>query len=556
MSAAGDAHAQMWAVVDDVLRAAFAGDAGTLHDTLRRQRSDAGSPADAALLGVACAIAAVVACRFPVAIDEADAAWDAAADAPGDVRRLAAAALLMCDAMVGTDHAARRGIRLPEIVATLAAPGRGHLLACYLLAEAAMSAGAFAAIPPILRATGLAPGQISATPDGPVDGAALTLQLLLARSFAFQGHTDQARGVLDAISHAGARVPARAHAVVAAIAAFAAAGRADRIGFERLAGGVLRRTRGDVNYLSVGACFYVAWGMRALGQLQRAAGVLVAIAGADLERSKLWDQAFGLELLIEASLERGDLASAKSQVARAAHLARFPVAAASVARAESIVAASDGHRDDARTLALAAIRLDEGAGAHTEVMRGKLVHAAAIADDDPASAARLLAEVAAEADAYGLESVRLVAARRWRRLRETHPELAGEIVMLTARQRQIGALLAEGHSNRAIAEALFLSPRTVQAHISDMLEITGARSRVSLAARIGSSHGTDLSALSPRQREIAGLIADGRRNAEIAHDLGLSEKTVENHIAAMFTRLGVRSRSAVAAAVPTAGVAG
>jgi DNA-binding NarL/FixJ family response regulator len=39
---------------------------------------------------------------------------------------------------------------------------------------------------------------------------------------------------------------------------------------------------------------------------------------------------------------------------------------------------------------------------------------------------------------------------------------------LTEREREVLALIAEGHSNRAIAERLFLSPKTVEAHISQI----------------------------------------------------------------------------------------
>lgn len=45
--------------------------------------------------------------------------------------------------------------------------------------------------------------------------------------------------------------------------------------------------------------------------------------------------------------------------------------------------------------------------------------------------------------------------------------------------------------------------------------------------------------LSPRQREILGLVARGMLNKQIAFDLGISEKTVKMHRALMLDRLGV-----------------
>ena len=47
--------------------------------------------------------------------------------------------------------------------------------------------------------------------------------------------------------------------------------------------------------------------------------------------------------------------------------------------------------------------------------------------------------------------------------------------------------------------------------------------------------------LSPRQRQILIQMADGKLNKQIAYDLGLSERTVKMHRAALFKALGVRT---------------
>ena len=49
--------------------------------------------------------------------------------------------------------------------------------------------------------------------------------------------------------------------------------------------------------------------------------------------------------------------------------------------------------------------------------------------------------------------------------------------------------------------------------------------------------------LSPRQREILGLVAEGRTSKEIAVALGISESTVNWHLANVFERLGASSRA-------------
>ena len=50
-------------------------------------------------------------------------------------------------------------------------------------------------------------------------------------------------------------------------------------------------------------------------------------------------------------------------------------------------------------------------------------------------------------------------------------------------------------------------------------------------------------ALSPREREVLVLLTDGLANAEIAERLGISEKTVRNHVSNVFDKLGVWTRA-------------
>lgn len=49
--------------------------------------------------------------------------------------------------------------------------------------------------------------------------------------------------------------------------------------------------------------------------------------------------------------------------------------------------------------------------------------------------------------------------------------------------------------------------------------------------------------LSPREREVLGLITDGLSNAEIGERLTISEKTVRNHVSKVYDKLGVWSRA-------------
>lgn len=52
---------------------------------------------------------------------------------------------------------------------------------------------------------------------------------------------------------------------------------------------------------------------------------------------------------------------------------------------------------------------------------------------------------------------------------------------LTRRERNVAALVAEGHTNTEIAAVLGLSPTTAKWHVSQILQKLGLRGRVQLA---------------------------------------------------------------------------
>jgi DNA-binding NarL/FixJ family response regulator len=52
--------------------------------------------------------------------------------------------------------------------------------------------------------------------------------------------------------------------------------------------------------------------------------------------------------------------------------------------------------------------------------------------------------------------------------------------------------------------------------------------------------------LSPREREVAELVAAGLTNSEIADRLTLSVRTVTSHLDHIYTRLGINGRAALA----------
>jgi non-specific serine/threonine protein kinase len=75
-----------------------------------------------------------------------------------------------------------------------------------------------------------------------------------------------------------------------------------------------------------------------------------------------------------------------------------------------------------------------------------------------------------------------------------------------------------------------------------------AAAGLELAGRLTSATDEPASApLTPRQLEVAALIAEGLTNRMIGRRLGISEKTAEIHVSNLMSRLGVPSRAGVAA---------
>ena len=61
-------------------------------------------------------------------------------------------------------------------------------------------------------------------------------------------------------------------------------------------------------------------------------------------------------------------------------------------------------------------------------------------------------------------------------------------------------------------------------------------------ARREAEHGRRLDSLTPREREILGLMAEGLDNRDIARELGISYTTVRSHVRHLLSKMGARSK--------------
>jgi DNA-binding NarL/FixJ family response regulator len=107
-----------------------------------------------------------------------------------------------------------------------------------------------------------------------------------------------------------------------------------------------------------------------------------------------------------------------------------------------------------------------------------------------------------------------------------------EYVLRSLRVGAAGYLLKDadtaelGLALRAVARGeTYLSP-AISKHVVDYMQRTGGEA-------------DSLDRLTPRQREILQLIAEGRTTQEIAHILNVSVKTVETHRSDLMERLGL-----------------
>ncbi|GAB3555276.1 helix-turn-helix transcriptional regulator [Actinopolyspora lacussalsi] len=135
---------------------------------------------------------------------------------------------------------------------------------------------------------------------------------------------------------------------------------------------------------------------------------------------------------------------------------------------ERFRAAIESHRESGGTLELARTEL---------LYAGRLRRAR-----KPAAARELLDEAGAIFDEYGAEPWSRRARAELRATGRSVPtRSSGAVNELTARQAEISRLVAEGATNREIAELLYVSDRTVEHHLRNVFANLGVRSRTELA---------------------------------------------------------------------------
>lgn len=123
-------------------------------------------------------------------------------------------------------------------------------------------------------------------------------------------------------------------------------------------------------------------------------------------------------------------------------------------------------------------------------------------------------------------------ATQLRELQDAHPELPAILVCEEVRPGETRQALAAGAVGIVLAENLAKSlPACVGAVLAGQVCVPRREARQ-----------VDPSTLSPREKQILGMVVMGYMNGEIAERLFVAESTVKSHLSSAFGKLEVRSR--------------
>jgi DNA-binding CsgD family transcriptional regulator/tetratricopeptide (TPR) repeat protein len=238
----------------------------------------------------------------------------------------------------------------------------------------------------------------------------------------------------------------------------------------------------------------IARGMRAEARLgagdPAGCAALLLAEGPRLPAADAWSRARWYELLTRSALAQGHGASAQGHTGPAREWAAMAASAAArfavpgmngvALLATAQVQAVSDPSAAAVTADLAAAECTSGGGL-SDARRASVVAATArVACDQVESARAQLAELQTAFEQGGaLRLARQMAGLKMRVVNRTR--LPGGPKVLTARERQVAALVAEGASNRQIARRLDVKEKTVEMHLSRVFVKLGVVNRVGVA---------------------------------------------------------------------------
>ncbi|MDX6621838.1 MAG: hypothetical protein QOK36_4224 [Gaiellales bacterium] len=132
-------------------------------------------------------------------------------------------------------------------------------------------------------------------------------------------------------------------------------------------------------------------------------------------------------------------------------------------------------------------------------------------------------------------------ARAARRLRETYPELGIVLLSQHVETHHSVELVSSGRFGYLLKDRVF----DVDDFIDALCRVAAGGSALDpevVSRLLNPLRASDqLARLTPRERDVLALMAEGRTNLGIARRLWLTERTVETHIASILAKLGLRT---------------
>jgi DNA-binding CsgD family transcriptional regulator len=219
--------------------------------------------------------------------------------------------------------------------------------------------------------------------------------------------------------------------------------------------------------------------------LARYADAFEAAEQASEDPHELWFANFALIELIEAASRTGreDRATSALQIlSESTSASGTPWALGVEARSRALLA----HGEGAEKLYREAIDRLEPTRLPVDLARARLLYGEWLRRDRRRIDARQQLRIAydffsdAGMEAFA-ERARIELRATGDQARERTPDALDQ---LTPQEAQISRLVAEGHTNREIAAQLFISPSTVEYHLSKVFRKLNVRSRTQLASRV------------------------------------------------------------------------
>jgi DNA-binding CsgD family transcriptional regulator len=212
---------------------------------------------------------------------------------------------------------------------------------------------------------------------------------------------------------------------------------------------------------------------------------------------------------------------------------RLPLYEIERLRLDAVVAAADGAYRQAQTLALASAEASETMGALTYALFA-WVDVARFGDPHAAAEAlrRLGPHVGGPLAAMLCDAVADLAADDQTALAER--SVALESLGLRLHAAEWAAAAAASSRRRGFQQASRMAAERARS-----LAVSCGRPRTPM---LGGLAELDLPTLTPREREVAQLVASGLTNLEVAGRLGLSIRTVETHLQRVYTKFGIHRR--------------